>query len=58
MELTTGWITVEEFCRLYYRDRLAECDKPTKSMRDSVSRMCRNGTVDSRKVGGKWFVRV
>ena len=46
--------TVERFCRWKYG--LADGEKPTHSMFNSVERMCKNGILPAAKVGMCWRI--
>ena len=50
--------TVEAACKVIYQDRLAPGQRPTKNMRDVVTRQCRNGTLNARKAGRKWLIEL
>ena len=46
---------LDEYCRIYYE--LKDGEKPTKSQRNSVSRMCREKRLDAVKSGNRWFIK-
>lgn len=49
-------LSVDAFAHVYYQDRLKEGERPTKDMRDNITRMCRAGTLKARKAGRKWLI--
>ena len=51
-------LSVKAFSRVYFQDRLKGEDEPTKSMQDTITRMCRDGILPARKLGRKWFIEV
>ena len=46
---------LDEYCRIYYG--LKDGERPTKSQRNSVSRMCREKRLDAVKSGSRWFIK-
>ncbi len=48
------FLDVKRFCAIYYG--LGDDDEPTKAQRNSVARMCRNGTIPALRIGKRWFV--
>ena len=49
-------MNLDTYCRLIYG--LQPGEKPTKSQRNTVSEMCRRGTLDAFKSGRRWLIRV
>jgi len=47
-------MNLDQYCRVRYG--LEKDEKPTKSQRNTVSRMCRDGTLDAVKSGRKWII--
>ena len=46
--------TVKRFCR--WRYELPESEEPTKAQVNTVSKMCRDGTLPAWKVYGQWRI--
>lgn len=53
-----NYMTVDAFCAMVYGPNWDATDKSRKSKRDTVSRMCRDGTVEARKVGRRWLIEM
>ena len=53
-------LSIREFCFIYFQDELRKTTdgEPTKSMRNTISRLCRDGIVDAVKYGRRWFIKV
>ena len=51
-------LSVDAYCELVYGESFRASDKSVKSKRNTVSRMCRNGTLDAFKVGKRWLIRL
>lgn len=49
-------MNIDAYCRLHYG--LPDGQAPTKSQRNTVSEMCRRGTLDAFKSGRRWFIRI
>ena len=49
-------MNLDAYCRLRYG--LADGEKPTKSQRNTVSAMCRDGVLDAFKSGRRWLIRI
>ena len=49
-------VNVDDYCRIRYG--LREGAAPTKAQRNTVSWMCRNGTLDAFKSGRRWLIRL
>lgn len=49
-------VSLDAYCRLVYG--LPDGQKPTKSQRNTVSEMCRRGTLDAFKSGRRWLIRL
>ena len=50
--------TVDEYCALVYGAKWDMDEKSKKSKRDTVSRMCRDKTLKSRKAGRRWLIEL
>lgn len=46
--------TIKRFCR--WRYDLPDDAEPTKAQENTVSQMCRDGTLPAKKVFGQWRV--
>ena len=51
-------VTIDAMCELMYGPRWDETRKSKKSKRDTVSRMCRDGVLNARKVGRRWLIQL
>lgn len=51
-------MTVDEYCRLVYGEQWDADERKRKSKRDTVSRMCRDKVLKSRKAGRKWLIEL
>ncbi len=49
-------VSLDAYCRLVYG--LPDGAKPSKSQRNTVSEMCRKGTLDAFKSGRRWLIRL
>lgn len=49
-------LNVDAYCRIRYG--LEEGAVPTKAQRNTVSQMCRLGTLDAFKSGHRWLIRL
>ena len=49
-------VTVDGYCAIVYGPGWDRTEKSRKSKRDSVSRMCRDGTLECRKAGKRWLI--
>lgn len=49
-------VSLDAYCRIVYG--LPDGQKPTKSQRNTVSEMCRKGTLDAFKSGRRWLIRL
>lgn len=49
-------VSLDAYCRLVYG--LPDGAKPSKSQRNTVSEMCRRGTLDAFKSGRRWLIRL
>lgn len=49
-------MNVDQVCAALYGAGWDKNEKSRKSKRDTVSRMCRDGTITARKVGRKWVI--
>jgi len=45
--------TVDEICRIRY-----ECEKPTQAQRNTITRMCQDGTILAHKFGRTWLIEI
>ena len=52
------YLSVDAYCEMVYGPQFRVSDKSIKSKRDTVSRMCRDGTLDAFKVGRRWLIRL
>lgn len=48
-------MTLDGYCRIRYG--LRDDEAPTKAQRNTVSRMCRQGTLPAFKSGKRWFIK-
>lgn len=51
-------MTVDDYCELVYGERWADDEKARKSKRNTVSKMCRDKVLKSRKVGKRWLIEL
>ena len=49
-------MTIDQACNVFYGVGWDATEKSRKSKRDTVSRMCRDGTLDAHKAGRKWLI--
>lgn len=49
-------MTVDQVCAVLYGNAWDKDEKSRKSKRNTVSRMCRDGTLYARKAGRKWVI--
>lgn len=50
--------TIDDYCRLVYGDEFSKSEKSKKSKRNTVSQMCRSGSLDAFKSGKRWLIRI
>ena len=51
-------MTVDAYCELVYGKRWDATKEGRKSKRNTVSRMCRDGVLQCRKVGRRWLIEL
>ena len=51
-------MTIDAYCELVYGKKWADDEKARKSKRNTVSRMCRDGTLKCRKAGKRWLIEL
>lgn len=51
-------LTIDDYCELVYGKRWDADAKCRKSKRNTVSRMCREGTLKARKAGKRWLIEL
>lgn len=49
-------VNLKRLCRIKYD--LADDEEPTKAQVNTVTKMCRDGTLDAIKVGRQWLVNL
>ena len=49
-------MNVEQMARLMYG--LDDCETPTKSQKNRVTELCRDGKLEALKVGRRWLIRL
>lgn len=49
-------MTVDQVCAVFYGNAWDKDERSRKSKRNTVSRMCRDGTLNARKSGRKWII--
>ena len=52
------YMSVDAFCAMVYGPGWDATKESKKSKRDTVSRMCRDGTVEARKAGRRWLIKI
>ena len=57
-EVDVEIMTVDAYCALVYGPRWDATEKSRKSKRDTVSRMCREKVLKSRKAGKRWLIEL
>ena len=51
-------MTVDAYCDLIYGSTWKESKKSKKSKQNTVSKMCREGSLDAEKSGRRWLIRM
>ena len=49
-------MNLDQVCAVFYGEGWDKDKKSQKSKRDTVSRMCRDGTLNARKAGYRWVI--
>jgi len=52
------FMTIDTYCALVYGPQWDESEKSRKSKRDTVSKMCRDGSLKCRKAGKRWLIEL
>lgn len=51
-------MSVDAYCEIRYGPDFRKSKESVKSKRDTVSKMCREGTLDAFKSGSRWLIRL
>lgn len=51
-------VNVDTYCSIAYGDGWDSTEKSKKSKRNTVSEMCRKGSLKARKHGKRWLIRL